>query len=524
MVVQYRWVDAVRGTALPDTRMGIHPLYRLLCALSTSVLVILALGCLMEGDVSPANESGKGPKIVGLRLTPAVPTDGDEVSLWLNITGMVVIKEVRIYLDGTCLHSTEPDSTSVTREFSLGKLQSGHRVLDVVAKGSASLTTAHRDLRVLRGADIVTGVPSSVVPTEDGEKEAELIWQSYETTQWKEGLWQTETPFFSGPIGAAEKPASGVWLCGVDTVHDTTSLVHVDLARNRSCTLDVTKATGMREVYCIAVNFTGEVCIGFRDGLAWFDEKSFTWSLYPVGSPGILGPVRMAGFDHKGGTWGSLWVGGYVEPDGPDSEDVQGWVSVYDGKSGRTWTDGFLYPYAEKDRVPLPPVREIAFDWDGEPVILTADGVLRYTDAGGFRFVGHESFEPPFDAPASEIYYDRRGHAWLIASPLVSSSRDFLYYRGDPLRRVGFPTDRSLHQVHEGLGRIWVVGTQAIYSLEREYGEEAWKNAYVDGGPHSFLFDYDGRLYFTSRFKLLRFDYDTYVDRYMWGYEVDEVG
>lgn len=512
------------------TNTGPHPgarvslLCALLCALAITVLMILTLGCLKGGGVRPVNESEEAPRIVDLRLTPAIPTDRDEVRLWLNITGNVSIKEVGIYLDGTRLYLAKPESASLTQEYPLGKLQAGHCVLDVVAKGSASLTTAHRDLRVLQGADVVAGVPSSVVPTEDGEKEAELVWQSYETTQWKEGLWQTDTPFFSGVIGAAEQPASGVWLCGADALQDTTSLVHVDLARNRSYVLDVAKATGMAEVYCIAANFTGEVCIGGRDGLAWFHEKSYTWSLHPVGSPGILGPVRMAGFDHKGGNWGSLWVGGYVEPDVPDSEPVQGWVSVYDGESWRTWMDAYLYPYAERDRVALPPVRDIAFDRDGEPVILIAGGVLRYPDESGFRIVGHESFRPPFDVPASEIYYDGRGDAWLFARPLVSPSRTLLYYRGDPLRRVGFPTDESLHQVHEGLGRIWVVGTQSIYSLEREYGKEVWKNAYVDGGPHSYLFDYDDRLYFTSRLKLLRFDYDAYGDRYMWGYEVNEIG
>ncbi len=495
-----------------------HPL---LCAMTTLLILILAAGCIKQSGVPSVNETGKQPRIIALRLDPAIPTDRDEVTLWLNVTARVPIREVAIYIDGTLQSSTKPGSKRLAQDYMLGRLQAGHRTLDVLVKGAASLATAHRDIWVIKGADVKDGVESSLIPTETGQREAELAWESLETTQWKEGLWQTDTPFFSEVIGATEP--SGVWICGPDAAHDTNSLMHIDLSREKKYLLDVTKATGMREVYCIATNFTGEVCIGGDKGIAWFHENSFTWSLHPIGSPGVLGPVTMIGFDHKGDNWGSLWIGGYVETERRGTETLQGWVSLYDGKEWKTWTQALVYPYSQENWVPLPPPRDIGFDMDGEPVILTADGVMRLV-GGEFRIVGHGSFKPPFDSPASKIYYDKRGEAWIIARPLVSPWRDFLYYRDDPLRRVAFPTDQILHQVHEGLGRIWVVGTHCVYSCEREYGKEVWKNGYVDGGPHSFLFDLNGKLYFTSRLKLLRFDYDTYGDKYMWGYDVQEIG
>jgi hypothetical protein len=69
-----------------------------------------------------------------------------------------------------------------------------------------------------------------------------------------------------------------------------------------------------------------------------------------------------------------------------------------------------------------------------------------------------------------------------------------------------------------------VAGDQNIFLYNKSmYGEEVWKNGYIRGGPHGFLFDREGQGYFTGRLSLFRFDFDTYGDKYFCNYEVEQI-
>ncbi len=382
----------------------------------------------------------------------------------------------------------------------------------------------------LKTPHVLSGLPSAVILTEWGEREEELVWEQHNPTgRWEEGLWKTTLPFWMNAIGAVEvarmqgMPVVGCWLSGMGERGPT--LVHVDLVNNKKYTLDVKKATGINEVKSMAANWTGEVCVGGLEGMGWFHNDSFTWTFYPVGSRGIPGPVTMLHFDREG----KLWAGGYVYPGDDEAKPTEGWISVYDGKTWKTWTEWLLYPYGKRNKVPLPPVWDVAFK-EEVPIIATDRGLAFYDSGEGEIHAIEPGRGPPVagievaDTPIVKIFYDEAGSPWLIGGDPVRGGRYLSYVSGSRTRRVSFaPTDNP-RWIHFGLGRIWVVADQNIFLCNKSmYGEDVWKNGYIGGGPHGFLFDREGKVYFTGRLGLFRFDFETYGDMYFWIYEVEHV-
>ena len=377
----------------------------------------------------------------------------------------------------------------------------------------------------------VGGLPSGVILTEWGGREEELVWEQYNPTgRWEEGLWKTTLPFWMDATGAVEvarmqgTPIVGCWLSGMGESGPT--LVHADLVNNKKYTLDIKKATGISEVKSIAANWTGEVCVGGLEGMGWFHNKSFTWTFYPVGSRGILGPVTMLHFDREG----KLWAGGYIYPGDDEAKPIEGWISIYDGRTWKVWTEWSLYPYGKRNRVPLPPVWDIAFK-EEVPIIATDRGLAFYNSGDGEIRDIEPGRSPPVagrievaDTPVIKIFYDQTNSPWLIGGDPLRGGSYVSYVSDSRTRRVEFAPTENPRWIHFGLERIWVVADQNIFLYNKSmYGEDVWKNGYIGGGPHGFLFDREGEVYFTGRLSLFRFDFDTYGDRYFWIYEVEHI-
>ncbi len=466
----------------------------------------------------PYLSSGAGGELslVGLRVFPGIPLDSEDVTVWLDVEGDVQVEEIGFYIDGVLRQTALPRSSSISANYTLGALTAGVAVLDVVVKGSNLVTTAHREIRVLPEMDVVRGLSSGVILTPWLEREQDLVWEEPQYTSWIDGLSQTELPFWD-LFGALERarekgtPVVGCWLCGYSRSFVGSGgpiIVHVDLENNTKYTLDIRKAIGMNRAFCVAANWTGQVLVG-GDGIARFDTETFTWDYFPVGSPGILGTVATLGFDLEG----HLWAGGYVDEYG--SESSQGWISVLEDGSWKSWTE--MRTISPSGFRPLPPLNDLAFDHEGNPMLATQEGLVRYNEYSG-DFVEIDSSTRIYiygeleEAPASEIFYLSQRRPWLIC-PFPGTFDTISYDEGYCEAFLLTQGCDQLHWVHEGLGRVWVGGGMCIYAYDAARG--TWKSGYVRSGHHCFVFDYADGLYFTGAESLFRFDYGTYGDKYL---------